>query len=325
MALKKATTVGRRARLSLEGLSGSGKTTTALKIAMGLLAGTTKRIAVLDTEEGRSELEAKWVDFDVDIIGRDRLNPEAGTKAVQATYDYGVLIIDSGSGFWGEALNIKDDIASGAKENGYTAWGKINPRLEAMINAILRHPGHTIVNYRSKMKHEINVAEKKVERIGVEPVARPGAEYDYDLSFEIDHRHVLRLTKPARGAFAEHFGEFWKAERPGPEIGELIIRCLAELGEVPELPKAETFEGVKDDIKRFGAELGDKASIVRRGRPITNLAQAIEVRDDLWKAVEQRRASTRILEEELAKRDAGTQTEKQPPAPEAPKEEGKGK
>lgn len=78
------------------------------------------------------------------------------------------------------------------------------------------------------MKHEIveQNGKKEVRKLGVELIARPGAEYDFDLSIELDHQHIATLAKPARGLYAEAFPEHWRCERPGVEVGETIRRCL---------------------------------------------------------------------------------------------------
>lgn len=302
MAFAKATMVGVQARISIEGPSGSGKTTTALKIAQGLVVAQ-KRIRGICTERGRMRLESRWCDFDLKIQDPTEMDPEHFLRSINEARDdsTGVLVIDSMSAEWNVVLQIKD---KQDRKEKFTGWAKVNPRHDAVTDAILSFPGHTISCFRSKLKHEMNATTGEVAKKGMEPIARPGAEYDYDLAFSIDLEHEVSLSKPARGVFAEAFPLHWRKTKPGPELGVEILKCLEGLPawEAPKQP--ETIEEVKEDAKRFAAELGtEKATIVRRGRPMTTLAQCIEVRDDLFVAVEQRRKATEILQAELDKRD----------------------
>jgi len=316
MAFVKATPIGIRARISLEGMSGSGKTTTALKIAQGLIRGTDKRIAVICTERGRARLEVGWADFDIDELDGDRLAPEVFTKSILESYGHGVLIVDSMSAEWNEVMQIKDAQPSADRFKG---WAKINPRHEAVISAILRHPGHTISCFRSKMKHEVDEAAKTVKKLGVEPIARPGSEYDYDLAFSIDHSHTLTMSKPARGLYSEVFGEFFVRKAPGPELGELIRDCLAGVADLPlpaamEPPPEVTMESVKAEIIDLGRRLPQAvATKVRAGRRLVNLEVAKLIRDDLAYAVEHYRPEPVAPPPEPAAEAKPTKDEPPPP------------
>lgn len=316
MAFVKATPIGIRARISLEGLSGSGKTTTALKIAQGLIKGTDKRIALICTEKGRARLEVRWADFDIEELDGDRLSPEAFVKAIRESYEHGVLIVDSMSAEWGEVMNLRDQLSG---KDRFTGWAKINPRHDAVIAAILRHPGHTISCFRSKMKHEVDEAAKEVRRIGVEPIARPGTEYDYDLAFSIDHAHILTMAKPARGLYSDHFGEHYRKKEPGPELGELIRDCIAGVADLPlpaasEPPPEVTMESVKAEIIDLGKRLPQAvATKVRAGRRLVNLEVAKTIRDDLAYAVEHYRPEPVAPPPEPA--PAAEPTKDEPPPP----------
>ena len=64
MAFKKATKKNAKLRLALFGVSGSGKSFSALRIATGL-AGKNGKIAFIDTERGSASKYADRFDFDV--------------------------------------------------------------------------------------------------------------------------------------------------------------------------------------------------------------------------------------------------------------------
>lgn len=295
MAFTKATMVGLWGRISIEGLSGSGKTTTSLKIAQGLIKTMPgKRIRAICTERGRLRLESRWCDFDIEELAPDQTDPEHFVRAIrEAAKDglTGVLLTDSMSAEWNTVLQIKD--AQDAKQK-FTGWAKVNPRHDAVTEAILSFPGHTISSFRAKIKHEIG-EDKEVKRLGAEPIARPGSEYDYDLSFFVDLNHTLTLTKPARGVYSEAFPLHWTKKMPGLEIGELITSCLEGLPTAPTVePKLTLAEAtnmavsggtmsptaVKSEMVRLGKVLGaDKCSKLAGGvKPKTFADQAAFVK-----------------------------------------------
>ena len=64
LIFKKAERKGLWAHVAIDGPTGSGKTWTALTIANGLLKGSDKRCAVIDTERSSANRYADVFDFD---------------------------------------------------------------------------------------------------------------------------------------------------------------------------------------------------------------------------------------------------------------------
>lgn len=188
--------------MALDGVSGSGKTFTALRFAFTL----GKRVAIINTESGAVEkylgLAPDGEPWQFDVGYLPDFSPTSYTTAIlQAGKDgYDVLIIDSLTHAWagaGGALELKDKKAA-AGGNQYTAWKDITPMHNRMIEAILHSPCHIIVTMRVKTDYilEDNGRGQKVPRkVGLEPVQRAGMEYEFDAYCRIDSDHVLSVTK----------------------------------------------------------------------------------------------------------------------------------
>ena len=249
MAFKRASKHGRWARISIQGPSGGGKTTTALRLARGL--SPAGRIAVIDSEGGRSEVEDERIEggFDVSILDRARGEDFIREMRAAAKAGYGVIILDSISAEWEALLAEKDALPEKKK---FTGWSVLTPKHDAFIKEINAYPGHVIATMRSKIRHEVQQVERNGRtvnqpvKLGMEPVARGGTEYEFDLAFELDHESNCWLNKRPRGAFGLTTGDSWK--EPGEDLGRLIAERLGhvEAGSVaptssgaPTAPKAE--------------------------------------------------------------------------------------
>lgn len=188
-----------RLRLALVGPSGSGKTYSALAIAVGL----GQRIAVIDTERGSASKYAGLFTFDTAQL--ETFHPQRYIDAIrdaeQAGYD--VLVIDSLSHAWmGKegALDLVDAAARRSKTgNSFAAWRDVTPLHNALVDAMLRSTCHVIVTLRTKTEYVIEKDErtgKAVPRkIGLAPVQREGVEYELDVVGELDHEHVMTVSK----------------------------------------------------------------------------------------------------------------------------------
>jgi hypothetical protein len=110
LQIVKATKKDAKARLALVGPTGSGKTYTALEIALGLAA--LDEIAVIDTEHKSSEKYAP-IFGEFAVIHLDQYDPRTYVEAIELLVrsGYKVIIIDSLTHAWagkGGALEIKE-------------------------------------------------------------------------------------------------------------------------------------------------------------------------------------------------------------------------
>lgn len=195
---KKAVLEQAKVRIALWGPSGAGKTRTALEIATGL----GQKIAVIDTEHGRSRQYADRYEFD--LIELETFHPDQYIQAVQAAEDegYEVLIIDSLTHAWagdGGLLEVHADIVRrSAIKNEFSAWNEVTPIHRRLVEAMVRSSFHVIATMRSKTEYAMEMNEQGktvIRKVGLGPDQRKNLEYEFDLVGYIDPDHVLTVEK----------------------------------------------------------------------------------------------------------------------------------
>lgn len=198
---KKATKEQSKLRLALFGVSGGGKTYSALRLATGL-GGS---IALIDTEHGTA---SKYADrFDFDVCNLDKATINNVLMCIEKAKGYDVLIIDSLTHAWLELLQEVEKVAR-AKFGGNTwsAWSEGTPKQMMLINAILDFPGHIIVTMRAETNWTTTVNDKgKVVpvRIGEAPKQGKSIEYEFDMLIQLSQDHMGLVLKDRTGKFQD--------------------------------------------------------------------------------------------------------------------------
>jgi hypothetical protein len=225
---KKATKSQSKLRLAIVGVSGSGKTYTALSVGKHL----GERIALIDSERGSASKYAGDV-ADFDVLELEDFAPKNYVKAIKAAEaeGYDVLIIDSLSHAWagkGGALEMVDEVAARQKNrNSFTAWKDVTPEQHALVEAILQSKCHVIATMRAKTAYVQD--NKTVTKVGLAPVQRDGVEYEFDVIFDIDLEHNAVVSKSRCAALDK------KTFRdPGEEVALKLKRWLSEGAPVVE-------------------------------------------------------------------------------------------
>lgn len=264
---KKAERKRVKLRLAIEGPSGSGKSHSALIIARGLV-GPDGKIAVLDSENESASLYVHLTDFDTAPLVAP-FTPEryiaAITEAAKAGYD--ALIIDSITHEWsgkGGCLEIHDALQG----NSFANWGKVTPRHDAFIQAMMQAPLHIIVTMRSKETYtqtEDSRGKTKIEKAGEAPQQRQGIAYEFTTVLTMNAKHYAEGTKDRTGLFlADH------PFVPTVETGEALRRWL-DTG--AEDPRSKTYnlgevEGAMSNLHTLNALTEYLQSLaVPRGHP----------------------------------------------------------
>lgn len=198
-----------KARIALVGPSGAGKTLSALLMAFGI-TDDWKKVALIDTEHERGRFYAERTDFNIGKFLYAPLYPPYSpdryidfvNSAAQAVGNDGVVIVDSFSHAWdneGGVLDIKNEIAKKKPgNNSFSAWDEAGKVQNGLINSILSVPCHTIVTMRTKMAYamEVNDKGKTVPvKIGLAPVQRENAEYEFDVVLQINREHIACASK----------------------------------------------------------------------------------------------------------------------------------
>ena len=197
----KATKTQKRLRLSLYGVSGSGKTYSALALAKGLGG----KVALIDTERGSASAYANLFAFDT-LEMQPPFSPAAYVAAIKAAESegYDILIIDSLTHAWsgaGGALEMVDNAAKRSQsQNSYTAWRDVTPEHNKLIDAIIGSKCHVIATMRSKAEYVLeddNRGKKVPKKKGMAPIQRDGMEYEFDVVAEMtsDNEMVIQKTR----------------------------------------------------------------------------------------------------------------------------------
>jgi len=197
---KRATKSQIKLRLALIGISGGGKSYSALSIASHL----GKSIAVIDTEHGSA---SKYADlFQFDTCELTSFHPQNYIDAINAASgNYDVLIVDSLSHAWmgkDGALEQVDRIAKRSpSSNTFAAWRDVTPLHNQLIEAMLLCQCHLIVTMRSKTEYVMEEYEDKGRKktrptkVGLAPIQRDGLEYEFDVVGDMDRDNNLIVTK----------------------------------------------------------------------------------------------------------------------------------
>ncbi len=226
-------------KMALQGPSGSGKTMGALLIAYGLCQNWDK-IAVIDTENYSASLYAHLGRYSVLSITAP-FTPEKYMEAIRYCTEAGmeVIIIDSISHEWEGSGGILD-VHSNMTGNSFTNWGKLTPRHNAFVHAILQSPVHIIGTIRSKQEYVLSERNGKQipEKVGLKGVTKDGMDYEMTIVFDVDIKHNAVASKDRTGLFMDK-PEF----KITPATGEQILAwCQQGTAKSPEDVLAEQIE-----------------------------------------------------------------------------------
>ncbi len=224
MSFRKAEKRKAKLRLAITGPAGSGKTYGALLIAQGLGG----KIAMLDTENGSGDLYGDRFEYDICPITA----PYDVRKYLQGIHDaeeagYDVLIIDSLSHAWngeGGLLDMQNRITeSNAKMNSFSAWRKVTPWQNKLVEFILTSKCHIIATMRSKTDYiqiENERGKSEIKKVGLAPVQRDGIDYEFTTVFDVSTSHVTTVSKDRTSIFDEQ--AFQITEETGKNLKEWL-------------------------------------------------------------------------------------------------------
>lgn len=216
---QKATKAKSKLRLAIFAPAGGGKTFTALSLATGIGG----PIAVIDTERGSA---SKYADrFEFDAAELEHPNIDSYIEYINGAKDYNVLIIDSLSHGWQELLQEVEKIAKAKyRGNTWSAWSEGTPKQRALVDTILRFPGHVIATMRSKTEwqaEKTSDGKSKPVRVGLAPEQGKGIEYEFDMLMEMSTEHYANIIKDRTGQYQDAM-----IEKPGEELGKKLAQWL---------------------------------------------------------------------------------------------------
>ena len=215
-------------RLALCGVSGSGKTYSALLIAKGMGG----RIAMIDTENGSGQLysdDPKMPPYDAIELSAP-YSPQRYIERIKAaeTAGYDILIIDSLSHAWageGGILDIHDKVTKSSRsQNSFNAWKDVTPQHNKLVETIVSSNLHIIVTMRSKPFHVVVENERGKSapvKVGLAPIQREGIEYEFTVALDLSvEGHIASASKDRTSLFD---GQPFK---PQEETGKKMMQWL---------------------------------------------------------------------------------------------------
>lgn len=283
-----------KARLAIDGPTGSGKTWTALQMAVILATrpdGTIAPIGGIDTENRSMAYYAPTPGKDYTRLqpwdppyefkhfrARAPFDPRLLGKWIDAAEEDlgedGVMIVDSLTHFWfgeGGTMDIVDDAASRAGGNGFAGWKEGTPAQRYMLDKIINAPYHVIVTMRSKMEY---VMEERTGRngkstqtprkVGMAPEQRPGIEYEFTAIIDMDLEHRLVVGKSRCDVVADLVLPKGRSHEFGLKFAEWLGSGVARISADSAIELGGMFNSILDRDERKAVK---DAFVVEFGQP----------------------------------------------------------
>jgi hypothetical protein len=251
MELQKAQRKQAVIKMGLQGVSGSGKTFSALLLAKGLVQ-SWDRIVVVDSENHSADLYSHLGDYSVVTIGAP-FSPEKYIEAISLCEAAGmeVIIIDSISHEW-EGQGGIIDVHSQMVGNSFTNWSRVTPRHNAFVNKILQSPAHIIATIRSKQDYVLSEKNGKFvpEKVGLKGVTRDGMDYEMTICLDLDLKHNATASKDRTGLFMDK-PQFIITEETGQLVKEWCNSGI-KVSEIEiQIDECNTIEGLRHILGKY--------------------------------------------------------------------------
>lgn len=215
--IRKAERSGARLVLGLSGVSGCGKTYTALQIAYGLANGDGNKVGFLDTENRRGSLYASPDTYanvaqhmgmqsqpEPFLIG-DLYAPFSPQRYIDALHQFqqagvDVLVVDSVTHEW-EGTGGCEEIAA-TTTSRMSDWKAAKAEHKRFMNALLQTDMHIIVCIRAREKTDFT-NPKQPRSLGIQPIQEKNFMFEMTASLmlwnEGTAQQVLKCPKELQG------------------------------------------------------------------------------------------------------------------------------
>lgn len=188
-APKKAERPQIKIKCLLSGISGSGKTYSALLLAKEWTGGDMSKVILLNTEGERGLMNASPESPFYGYHYFDIPTPCTPEKIIQLINEiqvsgaYECIIIDSISDEWEHITKLAGD--AGTSER-FTVWAQLKPRHSLMLNAITNSNLHVVCTCKVKTQYEMQSyttpngdSKSKPVRIGSAPIQSDTIQYPF--------------------------------------------------------------------------------------------------------------------------------------------------
>lgn len=173
---------GARLLIQLSGVSGSGKTYSALQLAYGLAGGDAKKVVGIDTENRRMSLNADCLPGGAKFRVLDffaPFSPARYVEAIDAACKAGaeVIVIDSVTHEW-ESEGGCEWIAN---QTRFPDWKRAKAEHKRFMTHMLQSPAHIIACTRAREK--VDFSDPKNPRpLGIQPIQEKNFSFEATVS-----------------------------------------------------------------------------------------------------------------------------------------------
>lgn len=184
--VKKAQRQGARLLIQLSGVSGSGKTFTALQLAYGLAGNSADKIVLIDTENRRGSLYANALPQPFNIIDfYSPFSPDRYIAAIEAACNAGaeVIVIDSVTHEW-ESEGGCEWIANQSRFPDWKTAKKLHKRF---MTYMLQCPAHIIACTRAREKVDFSNPKDPI-KLGIQPIQEKNFSYEATVSLMMQNQ-----------------------------------------------------------------------------------------------------------------------------------------
>ena len=172
---------GARLLIQLSGVSGSGKTYTALQLAYGLAGGDASKVLLIDTENRRGSLYANALPEPFRVIDfYAPFSPDRYIEAIDAACQAGaqVIVIDSVTHEW-ESEGGCEWIANQTPR--FPDWKRAKALHKRFMTHMLQSPAHIIACTRAREK--VDFTDPKNPRpLGIQPIQEKNFSFESTVS-----------------------------------------------------------------------------------------------------------------------------------------------
>lgn len=178
--VRKAQRQGARLLIQLSGVSGSGKTYTALQLAYGLAGQDANKVVMIDTENRRGSLYANALPQPFNIIDfYAPFSPGRYIQAIEAAVNAGaeVIVIDSVTHEW-ESEGGCEWIAN---QTRFPDWKRAKAEHKRFMTYMLQSPAHIIACTRAREKVDFSDPKNPI-KLGIQPIQEKNFSYEATVS-----------------------------------------------------------------------------------------------------------------------------------------------
>jgi len=241
-------------KLVIDGVSGSGKTYSALQVGKGL--GPEPKVILIDTENGSGELYSHLYEYDY-IRLEPPFSPSKYIEAIDAAVQNGndVIILDSLSHCWKYILSYKESLDAANPKNSWGNWAKAKALFDEIKNALLQCPAHIVATLRAGSEYAESYdakGNKTYTKVGTKPIAEPDLEFEFTLALRIERSHLAIATKDRTEQF-DIAAPFTPSVTTGRKLYDWLMAGSGELSkEWAGALKSEEAQRAVSEAERLG-------------------------------------------------------------------------